>query len=96
MPEPITGKLDVTKIKKEFLFKGAKGTYLDIALIPTPDSEYGEWMIVQSLPKENREAGEKGPILGNAKRIVRKAKEGDKPKEERSQIQESPEDSCPF
>jgi len=63
----ITGKIDVMKIRKDKLFTGAKGTYLDITLIPTPTSEYGDYMIVQDLGKEARQAGEKGPILGNAK-----------------------------
>lgn len=63
----ITGKIDVTKIDKNKLFKGAKGTYLDIVLIPTPDGKYGDFMVVQSVTKEERESGVKGAILGNAK-----------------------------
>lgn len=63
----ITGKIDVTKIDKDRLFKGEKGTYLDIVLIETPKSEYGDYMIVQSVTKEEREAGQRGEILGNAK-----------------------------
>lgn len=65
----ITLKLDVSKINKDRLFKGAKGTYLDAVLIETPNSEYGDFMIVESVTKEEREAGVKGTILGNAKTI---------------------------
>lgn len=65
----ITAKIDVTKIQKERLYKGSKGTYLDIALIPTPNSEYGDFMIVQSVSKEERDKGVRGPILGNAKNM---------------------------
>jgi len=38
-----TGKIDVTKIDKTFLFKGKAGTYLDIALIPNKSGrdQYG-------------------------------------------------------
>lgn len=66
--QPIRVKLDVTKIDKSALFKGAKGTYLDVTLWPTPDSQYGDdYRATQDIGKERREAGEKGPILGNAK-----------------------------
>jgi len=65
-------KIDVTKIDKERLFQGQKGTYLDAALIPTPDSKYGEdYMITQDVSREEREAGVKGAILGNAKIVQR-------------------------
>jgi len=70
MSKGIKIKIDVTKIVKDALYKGAKGTYLDAVLWPTPDSQYGDdFRIVQDLGKEARDAGEKGPILGNAKYI---------------------------
>lgn len=62
----ITAKIDVTKIDKTRLFKGEKGTYLDLVLIETPNSEYADYMICESVTKEEREAGKKGNILGNA------------------------------
>lgn len=65
----ITAKLDVTKIEKARLFKGQKGTYLDITLIPTPNGKYGDYMVVQSISKEERDNGVKAPILGNAKNV---------------------------
>lgn len=69
----ITAKIDVTKIEKARLYKGEKGTYLDIVLIPTPDNSYGnDYMIVQSVTKDEKEAGVKGAILGNAK-VIKKA-----------------------
>ena len=70
----ITGHIDVTKIDKSKLFKGKKGTYLDIVLIQTPDNQYGnDYMIVQSAPKD-----EKGAILGNA--TIYKKKDDTEPK----------------
>ena len=61
-------KIDVTKIDKERLFRGQKGIYCDITLIETPNDQYGnDYVAVQDLGKEAREAGEKGAILGNAK-----------------------------
>ena len=57
------------KIDKARLFKGQKGTYLDAIAIETPNSEYGDFMIVQEVTKEERQAGVKGAILGNAKHL---------------------------
>lgn len=71
----ITGKIDVLKIDKTKLFKGTKGTYLDIVLIETPGDQYGnDYLIVQSVSKEERAAGKRGAILGNAK-LMRRAGE---------------------
>jgi hypothetical protein len=64
----ITGKIDVTKVDKTHLFKGKSGTYLDIALITNKAGrdQYGnDGMIVQSVSKQARQDGQKGPILGN-------------------------------
>lgn len=63
-------KIDVTKIDKEKLYKGAKGTYLDATAFIDLDNQgqYGDnGMITQSLTKEERQAGRKGIILGNTK-----------------------------
>jgi hypothetical protein len=70
---PIICKINVTKIDKARLFKGEKGTYLDIALVPTSNSTYGDdFMVVQSVTKEEREQGKNGNIIGNA-RFVKKS-----------------------
>jgi hypothetical protein len=61
-------KINCSAISKPHLFKGAKGTYLDVTLIETPNDKFGnDYVAVQDLGKEARERGEKGPILGNAK-----------------------------
>lgn len=63
-------KIDVTKINKAHLFKGAKGTYLDLVLIPNRDGtdQYGnDGMVKQGISKEARQAGQSGPIVGNYK-----------------------------
>lgn len=66
----ITDKINVLAIEKARLFKGEKGTYLDILLIETPNNQHGNsHMIVQAVSKEERLAGIKGPILGNAKTV---------------------------
>lgn len=66
----ITLKIDVTKIDKSRLFKGAKGTYLDLVLFDTEDDKYGnDFRVVQSVTKEEREKGVKGIVLGSGKII---------------------------
>lgn len=71
MANIISVRLDVTKIDKAKLFKGEKGTYLDIVLLmrDQPDAYGNHGMVVQQVTKEERAAGVKGAILGNAKII---------------------------
>ena len=67
----ITLSINVSKIDKTRLFAGKQGKYLDAVLIDTPNSEYGDYMIVESITKAEREAGKKGTILGNAKIVTK-------------------------
>jgi hypothetical protein len=69
----LRGKIDVTKIDKDAMFKGEKGTYLDITIVlkDEPDQYGNDGMITQDLGKDRREAGERGAILGNAKWVKR-------------------------
>lgn len=63
-------KVDVTKIDKARLFKGAKGTYLDATVFIDLDEldQYGNnGMITQDVTKEEREQKVLGNILGNCK-----------------------------
>jgi len=65
-------KIDVKKIDKSAMFEGAKGTYLDLTLMDNKDGtdQYGnDGFIVQDIGKERREAGQKGPIVGNWKHV---------------------------
>lgn len=72
----ITLKINVSEIDKKRLFKGKKGLYLDAVLIETPNNEYGDdYMIVESVSKEERKNGVKGNILGNAKIMENKVSE---------------------
>ena len=66
----VTLKIDVSKIDKDKLFKGAKGTYLDaqVFINLSEEDQYGNsGMITQQVSKEERGRGEKGAILGNCK-----------------------------
>jgi len=62
-------KIAVDDIEKARLFTGSKHTYLDATvLLKDEDDQYGNsGMIVQDVTKEEREAGVRGAILGNAK-----------------------------
>ena len=63
-------KIDVTKIDKARLFKGAKGTYLDLTTFIDTDqaNQYGDHgFISQSVTKDEKTAGVQTPILGNSR-----------------------------
>ena len=63
-------RVDVTKIDKERLYKGEKGTYLDLTtFVDTAEQDQYEnnGFISQSVDKEEREKGVQTPILGNVK-----------------------------
>lgn len=96
MAKTIAIKIDVTKIEKQRLFPGKNGRkYLDAVLFleDQPD-QYGQsGMIVQSVSKEERQAGVKGPILGNVKVIGQQAPS--QPKQTESNFEEQ-EDDLPF
>jgi len=80
--EPLSIKIDVTKIDKEALFKGTKGTYLTLTVWPNKDGEdqYGNHASVkQDLGKDRRD--EKAPFIGNARIIQRRNAPQPKPQE---------------
>lgn len=88
-------KIDVTKIDKARLYKGKKGTYLDCALVRKEDDEYGnDFFVAQSVSKEERLAGKRGPIIGNAKFAKKSNDDEQAPKQPASSNQES--DDPPF
>lgn len=70
----IIAKIDVTKLDKTHFFKGTKGIYADLVLIPNKQGvdQYGnDGFVSQGTSKEAREKGEKGAIVGNYKKINR-------------------------
>ena len=68
----ISLSINVSLVDKERLFKGKKGSYLDCVLIETPNSQHSDYMVVESISKEERESGKQGTILGNGKIIVKR------------------------
>lgn len=79
----ITVKINVSKIDKERLYKGEKGVYLDLVLMPTPNSEYNDYLVKQNTTKEERERGIELPIIGGAKEF-------------NSQLSDEEKDDLPF
>jgi hypothetical protein len=72
----LTLQIDVTKIDKSRLKEvrrknGETAKFLDLVLIDTPSSEYGDFVVTQQVTKEERLSGVKLPILGNAKQVVK-------------------------
>lgn len=84
-------KIDVTKLDKSRFFKGEKGTYLDLlTFVDSEPDQYGNnGFVTQSQTKEERESGEKMPILGNVK-IIFSSDEG------KSSSAPVEEDTIPF
>jgi hypothetical protein len=74
MPTPIIAKIDVKKINKEWLFAGAKGTYLDTVIYENDNvDQYGNSHVIkQNPPQEAREQGVKPVIIGNCKWMPQK------------------------
>ena len=67
-------KINVSKIDKLLLYKGDKGTYLNMTVFIDPDNEgqYGDkGMVTQDVP----EGSPKGAILGNVKVFWHEASE---------------------
>jgi hypothetical protein len=92
--------IDVTKIDKSRLHKGAKGTYANFTVLLRDETDqYGnDGMIVEDVTKEERESGKKGTILGNAKIMGKQqqpAPQKPAPKHH-SQVDTGEGDDCPF
>lgn len=69
MAQLISASIDVTKISKDKLVKGEKGTYLNITIsINDEIDQYGNQAgIYESQSKEERESKAKKNYLGNGK-----------------------------
>lgn len=65
----VSFRLNVSLIEKARLYKGEKGSYLNVTgfIDDTPDQYGNNGILTQECSKEEREAGLKMPILGNSK-----------------------------
>lgn len=68
----ISLNLNLSLVDKARLYSGKKGKYLSavLHLTPTTDQYGNNGFIVESVSKEERQAGQRGTILGNAKIIT--------------------------
>ena len=95
-------KINVTRIDKDHLFDGKNGKYLDLALMENKDGpdQYGNnGFVTQGISKEKRDAGERGPIVGNWKHVGQtKAPAPQKPNPAADPLNEAPidNDDIPF
>jgi hypothetical protein len=67
-----TLKINCSKIDKSALFEGKNGKYLDLVLFENKGGvdQYGNHgFVTQDIGRERREAGERGPIIGNWKEV---------------------------
>ncbi|GAG11613.1 unnamed protein product [marine sediment metagenome] len=72
MSKLVFAKIDVTKIDKERLFKGEKGTYLDLNIwINDEPDKYGNDISIQQSTKKDEDK----IYLGNGKFYVKKTNE---------------------
>jgi hypothetical protein len=100
MAQLISASIDVSKISKDKLIKGDKGTYLNITIsINDEVDQYGNQAgIYESQSKEEREAKEKKNYLGNGK-IAWSSEGGSTAKKAPTPAPAAPkveEDSLPF
>lgn len=68
----ITVSINTAKIDKSYLFEGKTGKFLDIALMESKNGKdkYGnDGFVTQSISKEARARGERGPIVGSWKKL---------------------------
>lgn len=64
--------INVTKIDKSAIYEGKVGKYINLTLMDNrdgPDQWGNDGFIVQDIGKQRRDAGEKGPIVGNWRHI---------------------------
>lgn len=73
MSNKIRIKIDVKKLNKDWFFNSEKGAvYADLTIIPNKQGKgtFGDThFIVQDPSKAARDAGQKGPIIGNGKEL---------------------------
>jgi hypothetical protein len=65
------GSINLSKIDKSRLFKSPKtgDLWLNVVVFDTPDSEFADYVICESVSLEEKEKGIKGAILGNLKEL---------------------------
>lgn len=96
----ITASIDVTlldkaRFKKVTRKNGKEAVFCELVLIATPNSEFGDYVIKQSITKEEREAKVEMPILGNAKVFASKGSSRQQPTRQSAKAPQG-DDDVPF
>jgi hypothetical protein len=93
----ISVRINCSRINKARLFQGKNGKYLDLILMEKrePDQYGNDWMVCESVSKEEREAGVKGEILGSGKTLKAKPKP-EAPKPANAPMTPEDQDDVPF
>lgn len=92
----ISIKIDVTKIEKARLFKGQKGTYLDLTTFidtETVDQYENHGFISQSVSKEERAQNVQTTILGNCKVFYKGESDQQQAPQQQAPEQQAPSDN---
>jgi len=90
----ITIKLNVTKFEKDRFHRGKKGIYADLALVDHPNDYGDDGFVVQTVTKEQYDAGERGPIVGNWRETNKKPAPKPEPAQTKAPLPE--DDDIPF
>lgn len=94
--------LDGARYKHLTRKNGQKAAFCEMVLIETPNSQYGDFIVKQSVTKEERAARKEMPILGNGKHVGQPQGQSDQPARRGpapapgSATPETPEDDVPF
>jgi len=62
--EKITAQINVNNIDKSAIYKGEKGNYITLTIVPTPNNPYNDYMVKQYIKDKE------DPILGNGKDLI--------------------------
>jgi len=92
-------KIDVTKFDKQYFFEGKNGAkYADLIVFENrePDKYGNTHVVYQGVPKEARDSGVKGAIVGNGKIIGQKPADGQSRASTKPSPRPEPEDDIPW
>lgn len=89
--------IDKAALKSVTLKSGKPAKFLNVSMIPTPDSEYSSHVVLQDMGKDAEGNYIKGVIIGNVKRRDDKPKtEPTKAKSKASGEYQAPKGDVPF
>lgn len=88
--------LDKARFKRITRTNGQPAVFCDLVMIETPDGKYGDFMVKQSVTKEERAAKKEMPILGNGKNFSKAPPKNPTPKTDTPSKPPSDDDDVPF